>query len=113
MRTTALLLCWLGLLLGLIGCVTRRVDWTARIGHYTYEQAVADMGPPEDPAKHADGTVVSEWLTDRGYTYTHKSPGAEGPFYPTYPSTDTAPSRYLRLTFGTNGQLSAWKQIYK
>jgi hypothetical protein len=101
------------LVLGLTACATPRVDWPARVGHYTYQQAVAEMGKPEKQDKLADGTVVAEWLAGRGYTFTHSSPGAEGPFYPTYPATYTAPSQFLRLTFGPDGQLAAWKKLYK
>jgi hypothetical protein len=101
------------LLLWLAGCATQRVDWAARVGHYTFEQAVADMGAPEKQDKQADGVMVAEWLLDRGYTVTEGGPGSKGPFYPSYPKTYTAPSRYLQLTFGTNDQLAAWKNIYK
>ncbi len=95
------------------GCATTRVDWAARIGHYTYEQAVTDLGPPDKQAKLADGSVVAEWLTNRGYVYSYATPGPYGPFYPDYVNTYTAPSQFLRLTFGPNGQLTAWKKIYK
>jgi len=101
------------LALGLTGCATQRVDWAARVGHYTHEQAVADLGEPEQQDKLADGSVVAEWLTDPGYTYTHSSPGAEGPFYPSYPTTYTAPSQFMRLTFGPDGQLASWKKFYQ
>jgi len=107
------LLAALGLALGLTACATPRVDWPARIGHYTYPQAVADLGAPAKQDKLADGTVVAEWLTSPGYTYSHTSPRAEGPFYPTYPATYTAPGQFLRLTFGPDGQLTAWKKLYK
>ena len=101
------------LALGLTGCATQRVDWAARVGHYTYKQAVAELGTPEQQHKLADGSVTAEWLTERGYTYTHTSPSAEGPFYPSYPTTYTAPDQFVRLTFGRDGQLTAWKKLYK
>jgi len=97
----------------LAGCATPRVDWAARIGHYTYEQSVLELGPPDKQAKLADGTIVAEWLTDRGSTYTYGNPGPYGPFYPGYVSTYTTPSRFVRLTFGLDGQLTAWKRIYR
>jgi hypothetical protein len=101
------------LALGLTGCATQRVDWTARVGHYSYAQAVTDMGAPERQDKLADGSIIAEWLTDRGYTYTHSSPGTEELFYPSYPTTYTAPSQFVRLAFGPDGQLTAWKKLYK
>ena len=99
--------------LWLTGCATARVDWAARIGHYTYEQAVLEMGPPDKQAKLADGTIVAEWLTHRGYAYTYGTPGPYGPFYPGYITTYTAPSQFMRLTFGPDGQLTDWKKLYK
>ena len=99
--------------LWLTGCATQRVDWAARIGHYTYEQAVLDLGPPDKQAKLADATIVAEWLMDRGSTYAYGTPGPYGPFYSGYVSTYTTPSRFVRLTFGPDGQLTAWKRVYK
>ena len=99
--------------LWLTGCATPRVDWAARVGHYTYEQAVLDLGPPDKHAKLADETIVAEWLTDRGGTYAYSSPGLYGPYYGGYINTYTTPGRFLRLTFGPDGQLAAWKKFYK
>jgi hypothetical protein len=101
------------LVLGLTGCATPRVDWAARVGHYTYNQAVADLGAPEQQEKLADGSAVGEWRTDRGYSYTHSNTSREGPYYPSYSTTYTAPSQFVRLTFGPDGQLTTWKKLYK
>lgn len=107
------ILAGLCLTLWLTGCATHRVNWAARLGQYTYEQAVTDLGPPDKQAKLADGTLVAEWLTNRSYAYTYVSPGPYGSFYPGYVNTYTTPSQFLRLTFGPNGQLTAWKKLYK
>jgi hypothetical protein len=107
------LMAFAGLTLWPTGCATQRVDWPARVGHYTYDQAVTEMGPPDKQAKLNDGTVVAEWLMERGYTYAYNTPGPYGPFYPSYVNTYTAPSRFVRLTFGPDGQLTAWKRLYK
>jgi hypothetical protein len=107
------LMACVGLTLWLTGCATQRVDWPARVGHYTYDQAVTEMGPPDKQAKLNDGTLVAEWLMDRGGTYAYNTPGPYGPFYPSYVNTYTAPSRFVRLTFGPDGQLTAWKRFYK
>ncbi len=102
--------------LWLAGCATQRVDWAARVGHYTYDQAVLEIGPPENQAKLADGTIVAEWLLMRGTTYIYGTPGFYGPYGPYYagPATaQTSPSSFIRLTFGPNGQLAAWKKVYR
>jgi hypothetical protein len=64
----------------------------------------------------SDGTVVAEWLTRRGYnyiapeTYPACSPWYGAPLSPRYTET-RVPDRFLRLTFGSDGRLAAWKRI--
>src|SRR5690348_1979923 len=55
----------------LAGCATHhpKIDWAARVGVYTYDQAVVELGPPDKQAKLADGSLVADWLLHRGYTY--------------------------------------------
>ncbi len=48
-----------------VGCATSKIDWAGRVGTYTFDQAVLDLGPPDKQAKLTDGTVVAEWLTRR------------------------------------------------
>src|SRR6185295_2792300 len=56
---TPLLVCWL-----LAGCAsTPKVDWNARVGNFTYDQAVAEMGPPDKSTKLSDGSTVADWIT--------------------------------------------------
>lgn len=108
----------LGLLL--IGCATvPRIDWNTRIGTYTYEQAVMDFGPPDKYARLSDGTQVAEWLTRRGSSYMHGpfiysySPWYYGPYYPSYMDTYSSPDYFLRLIFGPDSRLNAWKTFYR
>jgi hypothetical protein len=100
------------------GCATMpKINWQARIGNYTYDQAVVEFGPPDKSAKLTDGTTVAEWLLQRGevietpgpYFY---SPGYFGPPGPAYSRT-YFPARFLRLTFGANGKLLAEKEFSK
>lgn len=113
----------LGAGLLLAGCATPSIDWNSRIGIYTYDQAVIDLGPPDKSAKLQDETVVAEWLTRRGYSYSY-SPFAYsyspwygpyyGPaFYPSYYYNSSSPDYFLRLIFGPDGRLRAWKNLYK
>ena len=104
----------------LAGCATTpKIDWASRVGVYTYEQAILELGPPDKNAKLSDGTVVAEWLTQRGQTYTHTSP-----YYGMYPwNYDGAyPSRYdvysypdsfLRLIFDPEGRLKEFRNFYR
>jgi hypothetical protein len=114
----ALLCVWL-----LTGCASTRIDWSSRIGTYTFDQAVLEFGPPDKYAKVNDGTSVAEWLTRRGHAYSY-SPYVYGygyGFYPypygpyLYPYTQTIYSSdvFLRLIFTPDGYLRSWKQFYR
>lgn len=99
----------------LAGCASApKIDWATRVGHYTYEQAVLELGPPDKVAKLDNGIVVANWVTRQGYAYT--TVGA--PVYGYYPGSlmvpgytqGYSPTFYLRLTFGADGQLTEWKK---
>lgn len=103
-------------LLVLPGCATPKIDWGARVGTYTYDQAVLELGPPDKRARLEDGTVVAEWLTRRGYARTYAvfgyggAPWYYGPAYTTYADT-YSPDYYLRLIFAPDGKLKSWKKF--
>ena len=102
----------------LTGCATKKIDWTRRIGAYTFDQAVTEFGPPDKQAKLTDGTRVAEWLTRRGYSQLYATGGYYGAPYhgwgfpPTYIAA-SSPDYFLRLTFGPDGRLRAWKKLAK
>jgi hypothetical protein len=103
----------------LAGCATHRIDWAGRVGTYTYDQAVLELGPPDKFARLADGTTVAEWLTQRGYAYSYGPatygpyPWGYGPYYPGYGGVYSSPDYFLRLIFNPDGRLSSWKSFYK
>ena len=75
-----------GLLVALMlaGCATTPpIDGNARVGAYTYDQAVKDYGPPMSQATLNDGSKVADWMTERGSTVTTSAPGpyVYGPGY--------------------------------
>jgi len=92
----------IGLLL-LTGCATNKIDWNSRIGTYTYDEAIIELGVPDRSATLSDGSVVAEWLQYRGsgvgtiYYYPHSRVG-------TYDVTQF-PDGYLRLVFGPGQKL--------
>ena len=108
----------LGLLaLGLAGCVSApQIDWPARIGNYTHDQAILELGPPDKSATLTDGIVVADWLTRRAQIVSAPEPyllppgGYFGPLTPMRSET-LVPAQYLRLTFGADGKLKAWKEV--
>ena len=119
----------LGLILAVLalgGCATApQIDWNARVGSYTYDQAVVDFGPPDRQARLSDRSQVVEWQTQRGYTETYYPPAwgwgydgwrhrYYGGYYGGYygpPMTTYMPGSRLRLVFGPDGKLRSWKKI--
>jgi hypothetical protein len=105
----------------LAGCATTRIDWAGRIGNYTYDQAVLEMGPPDRQARLEDGTIVAEWLTRRGYARAHGGfgygygypysyhPRFYGPVYPAY--IDQSPDYFVRLIFGPDMVLRDYRRF--
>ena len=102
----------------LIGCKsTPPVDWNSRVGSYTYDQAVTDLGPPDKQARLTDGQTVAEWITRRsngglsvgtGF-FSAGGGGAVGVGV----GQSIGPGYYektLKLTFGTNNVLTAWSK---
>lgn len=114
----AALVTLLSALVALSGCATHpKIDWAARVGNYSFDQAVTEFGPPAKQAKLSDGTVVAEWQTSVGYAHTDFIPYAGAYRYPYYggsyvaPLTTYTPGAYLRLTFAPDSQLKAWKKF--
>ncbi|MEP6664652.1 MAG: hypothetical protein ABJC04_13420, partial [Verrucomicrobiota bacterium] len=98
------------LALFLAGCMTAKTNWETRVGHYTFDQAVLELGPPDRSAKLSDGRTVSEWLVYRGHG------GSFRPYDPFLGGTGhyndySIPDRFLRLTFSAEGKLEDWKKF--
>ena len=94
----------------LAGCATHRVDWNARVGNYTFDQAVTEYGPPDKQAHLSDGKLVAEWVSRHSSGSVAVGTGFYG-----YPGgvgiVQSSPNYYesiLRLTFNTNNVLTAW-----
>jgi len=109
------------LLLALIGFVsgcatTPPVDWTARMGEYTYDQAVIELGPPTRQSKLGDGKTVAEWVTSmQPRSSFGVGVGGFGPSAGVGMGTSFGGGyreRILRLTFGTDGKLENWNRNY-
>jgi hypothetical protein len=105
----------------LAGCKTAPpVDWNARVGTYTYDQAVTELGPPDNQATLTDGQTVAKWVTHRG---GGTSVGVGTGFFSGGHGGGSAvgvgmgqslgnPDKVLTLTFSTNHVLSAWTKNY-
>ena len=101
--------------LAVAGCSsTPKVDWNSRIGSYTYDQAVLELGPPDKSTQLSDGSTVAEWVVSSsgsgariGFgvgsgSYGHGYGTATGVGVST-PVSSTRKAR--RLTFDSNGVL--------
>jgi hypothetical protein len=64
-------------------------DWNARIGNYTYDQAVAEFGEPTKSTK-ANGNLFAEW-----------------------PSPGRTSVKLLELSFGPDGKLLSFALSYR
>jgi hypothetical protein len=96
------------------GCATNRVDWNARVGTYTYDQAVVELGPPDKTAKLTDGQTVAEWISR--YTSGGMTTGFGTGYYnggggvSVIQSAPAYRESRFRLTFSTNNVLTAWSR---
>lgn len=95
-----------------LACAThKRVDWNSRIGSYTYDQTVSEMGPPDKLATLSDGRIVADWITHRtgsGFTLgTGMATGNVG--VGVGHSIGSSQDHVLRLTF-KDGWLETWSK---
>jgi hypothetical protein len=98
------------------GCAsTPKPDWNQRVGNYTHDDAVRELGPPAASTQLQDGATVSEWFLKYGSqisfglgTGAYGSGGAVG-----VGQTFTPPPKghFLRLTFGPDGKLQRWEKF--
>src|ERR1700756_4901972 len=94
------------LLLALTGCATSPlINWDGRVGNYSYQLALADLGTPDSSTALSNGDLVADWVTREGHPGTlafgappyFGPPSAwESPVPQTVPPT---PNYHLRLTF--------------
>lgn len=103
------------LALFIAGCATKpQTDWNSRVGNFTYDQAVTELGPPTAETKLSDGQRVADWVVGRtgstGFSFgvgsfgRHTGVGVSQGF-------GTGPQdKILRLTFGADGNMASWKR---
>ena len=101
----------------LAGCATTKpIDWNGRIGTYTFDQAVTELGPPDKQAKLSDGKTVAQWITHReGGTSFSIGTGFFGgnTGFGVGQTVGTGyGDRILTLTFTANNVLTAWSKNY-
>ena len=99
----------------LAACASPKIDWNSRVGNFSYDQAVAEMGPPDKSTKLSDGSTVAEWFLKHNSSvsfgvgtgfYSGRSSMGVGQTIGTSPS-----GQYLRLTFAPDGKLAQWERV--
>lgn len=123
LRPTLRSLLGAALLAVLAGCASHKIDWNARVGNYSHDDAVRELGPPDKSATLTDGSVVADWVTSRGAqtatVYGPPYPGRYGRHGygwagPGMVVVDPPyPDRFLRLTFDPQGKLASWQKVYR
>ncbi len=104
----------------LAGCAsTPKIDWNARVGNFTYDQAVAELGPPDKSTKLSDGSTVADWIkrSSSGASFglgTGYSRYGGGVGTSTGVGVGVPVGGYnvsvTRLTFGPDGKLVQWSK---
>jgi hypothetical protein len=110
---------WLLLLLVLMlnpGCAsTPKVDWNQRVGNFTYDDAVRELGPPVGSTKLSDGSTVAEWFlkaaSQMSFGFGVGSYGGGGGVGVGHTITAPPKGHYLRLIFGPDGMLQHWEKF--
>ena len=94
------------------------IDWGSRIGTYTYEQALADLGEPNVTGESSEGKMV-EWVLRRSPAFSFGfgiGTGSSGQHTSTGVGVGTTVSpppsgEYLRLKFDKNDKLAEWSKV--
>jgi len=99
------------------GCKsTPKVDWNSRVGNFTFDQAVTELGPPDKATKLTDGSTVADWVkrssggvsfgVGTGFSSGHSAVGVGQSVGSNFPD------KVLRLTFGPDNKLVRWSKNY-
>ena len=109
----------------LLGCFSRpsrepSLDWNTRIGNYTYQQAMTDLGPPDIVGESAEGKTA-EWILNRSPGVVFGLGMGSGVYGPRsglalgmgQSVSPRVRGDYLRLIFGPDGKLVAWSRVHR
>jgi len=95
------------------GCGTiQPVDWNSRVGHYTYAQAVNELGPPNRQSRLSNGGTEFKWFLQPSGNTGMANNGMNNGFGVGQNISVGFNDRCLQLTFDTHGVLTAWSKNY-
>ena len=111
-----LVVCGVAALL-LLGCSTPAINWDERVGVYTWDDAITELGEPTRVTDEEGGVKTAEWVTQR--TSPSPTSGPDPVPYFRGETTDpeqspgrSAPPLVLRLSFSPDGKLFSWERNY-
>jgi hypothetical protein len=91
-----------------------KADWNSRVGNYTHDQAVVELGPPDGQVTLNDGGNVSQWIVGRsGGSGLSVGFGGYRGNASVGVSQNLGPGprdKILRLTFSPDGKLTEWSR---
>lgn len=102
----------------LLGCVTpSSVVWDKRVGTYSWDDALAEFGPPDRVTNLTGGVKAAEWIESRTKATSLAPPPPSYTRGETLESSGTyygrrAPDKILRLSFAPDGKLIDWYRNY-
>jgi hypothetical protein len=96
----------------------KEIDWGSRIGSYTYEDALAELGKPDVIGESSEGKFA-EWVLERSPNVAFSFGFGSGSFgHPTSTGvgvgTTVSPppsGEYLHLRFDNEGKLAEWTRV--
>ena len=101
-------------LLANAACTTKpKVDWNSRVGSFTYDQAVVELGPPDRMTEISEGRKVADWVTGRTssprLSFGVGSYGGGGGVGVGTGTGGDPIEKILRLTFDKDGKVVQWE----
>ena len=95
------------------GCATiPPVDWNSRVGHYSYAQAINELGPPNRQVRLSSGAIEFKWFVQPNGVNSLPNNGLNNGFGAGPNLTPAFNNQYLQLTFDANGVLANWSKKY-
>ncbi|MGB7767510.1 MAG: hypothetical protein WBN22_01475 [Verrucomicrobiia bacterium] len=95
------------------GCATAPpADWSSRVGHYTYAQAINELGPPNRQARLSSGATEFKWFVQPNGGTGLPNNGMNNGFGVGPNIRPGFSNRCLQLTFDADGVLTAWSRNY-
>ena len=96
----------------------QNIDWGSRIGTYTYDEALAELGEPDVISQSSEGRIA-EWVLRQSPNVSFGfgfGSGSFGPHTSTGVGVGTTVSpppsgEYLHLRFDNDGRLAEWRKV--